>query len=75
MDSKNNSNGNDISKCPFLGGAQNQTAGGGPSIRDWWPNQLNLDILRQHSSKSNPMDKTFDYAKEFKMLSVIVSLF
>ncbi|MFX1445401.1 MAG: catalase/peroxidase HPI, partial [Promethearchaeota archaeon] len=43
-------------------------AGGGMSIRDWWPNQLNLDILYQHSSKSNPMGKDFNYAKEFNSL-------
>ncbi|MFX0075826.1 MAG: catalase/peroxidase HPI [Candidatus Hermodarchaeota archaeon] len=44
------------------------TAGGGTTIRDWWPNQLNLDILHQQSSKSNPMHEDFDYAKEFKSL-------
>jgi catalase-peroxidase len=44
------------------------TAGGGMTIRDWWPNQLNLDILHQYSSKSNPMGKDFNYAKEFKSL-------
>ena len=50
-------------KCPI-----DHTAGGGPTSRDWWPNQLNLRILHQHSSKSNPMGKTFDYRKEFKKL-------
>jgi len=50
-------------KCPF-----NHTAGGGTSNRDWWPNQLRLDLLHQHSSKSNPMGEEFDYAKEFKSL-------
>ncbi len=40
----------------------------GTSNRDWWPNQLRLNILRQHSSKSNPMDEDFNYAKEFKSL-------
>ncbi|MEJ2251332.1 MAG: catalase/peroxidase HPI [Candidatus Lokiarchaeota archaeon] len=44
------------------------TAGGGTTIHDWWPNLLNLDILHQHSSKSNPMDKDFNYAKEFNKL-------
>ncbi|MHB8142798.1 MAG: catalase/peroxidase HPI [Thermoleophilia bacterium] len=44
------------------------TSGGGASIRDWWPNRLNLDILRQHSSKSNPMGEDFNYAEEFKSL-------
>ncbi|MGE7991920.1 catalase/peroxidase HPI [Pseudomonas sp. NPDC089554] len=51
------------SKCPF-----HQTAGGGTSNRDWWPDQLNLRILHQHSSKSDPMDPAFDYAKAFKSL-------
>ncbi|MFX1364788.1 MAG: catalase/peroxidase HPI [Promethearchaeota archaeon] len=44
------------------------TTGGGMTIRDWWPNQLNLDILHQHSSKSNPMDEDFNYTKEFNSL-------
>ncbi|PLV17345.1 catalase/peroxidase HPI [Pseudomonas guariconensis] len=51
------------SKCPF-----HQTAGGGTSNRDWWPDQLNLKILHQHSAKSDPMDPGFDYAKAFKSL-------
>ncbi len=51
------------SKCPF-----NHTVGGGPSNRDWWPSQLRLDILHQHSSRSNPMGEDFHYAKEFKSL-------
>jgi len=59
-----------VSKCPFTGGLQKQTAGGGTSNRDWWPNQLRLDILRQNSSKSDPMGKTFNYAKEFKSLNL-----
>jgi catalase-peroxidase len=50
-------------KCPF-----NHTAGGGTSNRDWWPNQLRLDLLHQHSSRSNPMGEDFDYATEFKSL-------
>ena len=45
-------------------------AGGGTSNRDWWPNQLRLDILHQHSSKSNPMGGDFNYAKEFKSLDL-----
>ncbi|MCB1724888.1 MAG: catalase/peroxidase HPI [Gammaproteobacteria bacterium] len=53
------------SKCPF-----HHTAGGGTSNRDWWPNQLNLDILRQHSNKSDPMDGSFNYAEEFKRLDL-----
>jgi catalase-peroxidase len=51
------------SKCPF-----HHTTSSGPSNRDWWPNQLKLELLHQHSSKSNPMDKGFNYAKEFKSL-------
>ncbi|QEE18096.2 catalase/peroxidase HPI [Promethearchaeum syntrophicum] len=47
-----------------------QTAGGGTTNRDWWPNQLNLDILHLHSSKSNPLDEDFHYAKEFKSLDL-----
>ncbi|WKN22591.1 catalase/peroxidase HPI [Azotobacter vinelandii] len=52
-------------KCPF-----NHAVGGGTSNRDWWPNQLRLDLLHQHSSKSNPMDEGFDYAEEFKGLDL-----
>lgn len=50
------------SKCPF------HTTGGGRTNLDWWPNQLRLDLLHQHSAKSNPMGEDFDYAKEFKSL-------
>jgi len=57
-------------KCPFHGGALKQTAGGGTRNRDWWPNQLKLNILRQHSSLSNPMGEEFNYAKEFKSLDL-----
>ena len=64
------SNGNDASKCPFMGGAVNNSAGGGTSNRDWWPNQLKLNILRQNSSSSNPMDENFNYAEEFKSLDL-----
>jgi len=63
-------NDSDASKCPFLGGAQKQTAGGGTSNRDWWPNQLKLNILRQNSSKSDPMGNDFDYAEEFSKLDL-----
>jgi catalase-peroxidase len=56
------------SKCPFMGGAQKFTAGSGTSNRDWWPNQLNLNILHQHSSQSNPLGETFNYAEAFKSL-------
>jgi catalase-peroxidase len=61
---------NGEAKCPFHGGAIKQSAGGGSVNRDWWPNQLKLNILRQHSSLSNPMDKAFNYAKEFKSLDL-----
>jgi len=61
---------NGEAKCPFHGGALQQSAGTGPRNYDWWPNQLKLNILRQHSSLSNPMDKSFDYAKEFKKLDL-----
>ena len=63
-------NGNGESKCPFMNGALQQSAGSGPSNRDWWPNQLKLNILRQHSSLSNPMDAHFNYAEEFKSLDL-----
>ncbi len=52
-------------KCPF-----NHTAGGGTTNRDWWPNQLSLKILHQHSSLSDPMGESFDYAKEFNSLDL-----
>jgi len=58
------------SKCPFSGGALKQGAGSGTRNRDWWPNQLKLNILRQNSSLSNPMGGTFDYAKAFKSLDL-----
>ena len=61
---------NSESKCPFSGGALKQSAGNGTSIRDWWPNQLKLNILRQHSALSNPMGETFNYAEEFKTLDL-----
>ncbi len=54
------------SKCPF----HTQTAGSGTTNQDWWPNQLKLELLHQHSCKSNPMGKDFDYAKEFKSLDL-----
>ncbi|NER14872.1 catalase/peroxidase HPI [Leptobacterium flavescens] len=62
--------GGDPAMCPFLNGPINQSAGGGTSNRDWWPNQLKLNILRQNSSLSNPMDEEFNYAEEFKSLDL-----
>jgi catalase-peroxidase len=63
---------NDISKCPFHNGTMKRenVAGGGTKNSDWWPDQLKVDILRQHSSLSNPMDKDFDYAAEFNSLDL-----
>ncbi len=59
-------------KCPFTGAttlsSKQGSAGTGPVNRDWWPNQLKLNILRQHSTKSNPMEETFNYVSEFKTL-------
>ena len=60
----------DISKCPFHNGQMKQTAGTGTSNKDWWPNRLNLGILRQHSNLSNPLDEDFNYAEEFKKLDL-----
>ncbi|MBK8520590.1 MAG: catalase/peroxidase HPI [Ferruginibacter sp.] len=57
-------------QCPFSGGALKKSAGGGTSNRDWWPNQLNLNILRQHSNLSDPMGESFNYATEFKTLDL-----
>jgi len=59
-----------VSRCPVTGAiGKDSIGGGGTKNRDWWPNQLKLNILRQHSSKSNPMGKDFDYKKEFKSLN------
>ena len=54
------------SKCPF-----NHAAGGGTSNQDWWPNQLKIELLHQHSSKSDPMGEEFNYAEEFKSLDLV----
>jgi catalase-peroxidase len=59
---------NSASKCPFSSGIMKKSAGGGTSNREWWPNALNLNILRQNSALSDPMDKDFDYAKEFQSI-------
>ncbi|WP_428329803.1 catalase/peroxidase HPI [Mucilaginibacter sp.] len=64
-------NSNDISKCPFHNGSMKNNAGqGGTKNNDWWPKQLKLNILRQYSSLSNPMDKDFNYAEAFKSLDL-----
>jgi catalase-peroxidase len=60
----------DESKCPVTGKTSRQVPGGGPSNRDWWPNQLNLHVLHQHSNLSNPMGEDFNYAEEFKSLDL-----
>jgi catalase-peroxidase len=67
MSENGNSNGN---KCPVMHGEHAPTAGRGTSNRDWWPNQLNLSILHQHSALSDPMGEAFDYAEEFKKLDL-----
>ena len=64
------SNGNGAGTCPFTNGVLKQTAGGGTRNRDWWPNQLRLNVLRQHSCLSDPMDESFNYAEEFKSLDL-----
>lgn len=62
---------NDISKCPFHNGSLKQNVGGGGTRNhDWWPKQLKLNILRQNSPASNPMDKGFDYREAFKSLDL-----
>ena len=63
----NNNDGN-IDQCPFMGGTQKQTAGSGTSVRDFWPNELKLNILRQNGEASNPMAKDFDYATAFNSI-------
>jgi len=63
-------NGNGAAKCPFSGGAHKQSGGGGTRNQNWWPEQLKLSILRQHSSLSDPMGADFNYAKEFKSLDL-----
>jgi len=62
---------NDNGKSPVTGGANKQVTGRGRSIQDWWPNQLNLKVLHQHSSLSNPMGEDFNYAEEFKKLDLV----
>lgn len=63
-------NSNGESKCPFTGASSKPIGGSGTGNRDWWPNQLKLNILRQHSSLSNPMDESFNYAEQFKSLDL-----
>ena len=56
-------------KCPFMGNPHTKTSGGGTTNRDWWPNELKLNILRQHATKSNPMGNDFNYAAAFNSLN------
>ena len=63
---------NEDSSGPVMGGANKHTAGGGATNVDWWPNRLKLEVLHQHSSKSNPMGEDFNYAQEFKSLELEV---
>jgi catalase-peroxidase len=70
MDNNKNQSGGDLSKCPFHNGQMKAVAGSGPRNSDWWPNQLKLNILRQHSNLSNPMGEDFSYAKEFQSLDL-----
>ena len=58
----------DVSKCPVMHGAITSNNSSGTSNREWWPNQLNLNILHQHDKKSNPLDEDFNYRKEFEKL-------
>ena len=66
----NNVQSNGAAKCPFTGAIVKQSAGGGTRNRDWWPNQLNLSVLRQHTTASNPMGAAFDYAEAFQSLDL-----
>ncbi|HBR6966831.1 TPA: catalase/peroxidase HPI [Klebsiella aerogenes] len=56
-------------KCPFHAGTPKQSAGSGTANRDWWPNQLRVDLLNQHSNRSNPLGENFNYREEFKKLN------
>ncbi|WP_281987614.1 catalase/peroxidase HPI [Aquimarina aggregata] len=68
MDNHHSHQGGDISNCPFMGGTQRQTAGNGTRNRDWWPNELKLNILRQNATKSDPLGEDFDYAAAFNSI-------
>jgi catalase-peroxidase len=70
MNGTHNGTANGEAKCPFMNGAVKHSAGGGTRNHDWWPNQLRLNILRQHSNLSNPMGEKFDYKKEFLSLDL-----
>ena len=70
MENYSNETNNGESKCPFSGASMKQGAGNGTINRDWWPNQLKLNILRQHSVLSNPMGEDFNYVEAFKALDL-----
>ena len=72
LDVNDESKVNTVGKCPFLSGAINKSAGGGPRNRDWWPSQLKLNILRQHAGSFDPMGEKFNYAEEFKTLDLAI---
>lgn len=57
-----------MAKCPFSHGSSTRNSSSGTTNKDWWPNQLNLNILHQHDTKTNPLGEDFDYAEEFKKL-------
>lgn len=57
-----------VGKCPFHQGGVDHSAGAGTGSRDWWPKQLRIDLLNQHSNRSNPLGEDFDYRKEFSKL-------
>lgn len=63
-------NGNSAGKCPVMHGSNTKMGSGGTTNKNWWPNQLNLNILHQHSPKSNPLGEDFNYADEFKKLDL-----
>ncbi len=60
-------------KCPFHQGGHDQSAGGGTTTRDWWPNQLRVDLLNQHSNRSNPLGEDFDYRKRIQQIRLLRS--
>ncbi len=70
MDTSTSTNPSSAGQCPFSGGTTTRAAGRGTRNQDWWPKQLQLNILRQHSSLSDPMGGNFDYAQEFKSLDL-----
>ncbi len=69
LDVNDESKVNTVGKCPFMHGELIKSAGAGPRNQDWWPNQLKLNILRQHATLSDPMGEKFNYAEEFNSLN------